>query len=160
MRIVEGAKVAWVGPEVDGYEVGDSGSLLAFASGAYAHVTWATGSHSGETEIVSIEDISTGHVAAKDPLADSLDMGGLVSFSARQVMDTEGEAGVLNAMASMGHLTAFSSIAEDVMSQVAAQVRQDPSFRAVASQLDEDEAEALIRLATTCLIRDAFTEET
>lgn len=156
---MEGAQVSWVGPESDGYEVGDTGSLLAFSSASYAHVSWATGLNAGQTDLVSIDDLSTGHVASRDLLADSLDEGGLVSFSARQVMDTEGEAGVLNTMASMGHLTAFSSIAEDVLNQVTAKIRQDPSFRAVMAQLDDEEADALVRLATTCLVRDAFTDE-
>lgn len=151
--------MAWVGPEVDSYEVGDSGSLLALAGGSYAHVMWATGAHAGQTELVAVEDLSTGHVAAKDPLADSLEVGGLAAFAVRQVMDTEGEAGVLNTMASLGHLTAFSSIAEEVMSSVTAKIRQDPSFREVMAHLDEEEAESLVRLATTCLVRDAFTEE-
>jgi hypothetical protein len=32
----------------------------------------------------------------------------------------------------------------------------DPSFRAVTGQLDYDEAEAVVRLASVCLMRDAF----
>lgn len=158
-KVAEGAMVSWVGPGVDGYEEGDTGRLLAFASHTHAHVMWSTGAREGQADLVAIEDLTTKRMAQRDLLADSLEVGGLEAFAVRQVMDAEGEAGVLNTMSALGHLTAFSSIAADIMTSVSARIRQDPSFRAVTAHLDDDEAEALIRLATTCLVRDAFTDD-
>jgi hypothetical protein len=42
---------------------------------------------------------------------------------------------------------------------VASRIRADASFRVVIADLDDDEAESVLRLASACLIRDAFTIE-
>jgi hypothetical protein len=150
--VYEGQEVAWTGPEQQGLVSGDCAQLLAFSGRASAHVLWTTGSRAGDTDLVDLLDLST----SSSLVEDSLEVGGLQTFAARQVYDSQGEAGVLNAMSSLGHLTAFPRIAEEALALVSSQIRMDPSFRAVTGQLDYDEAEAVVRLASVCLVRDAF----
>lgn len=152
----EGQQVTYVGPGTDRLSRGDTGMLMAFAGGEGGHVLWRTGRAEGEATLEYLEDLSTGHTATHDPLEDSLEVGGLAMQGVRETYATEGEAGVLNVMAEAGHLAAFSDIAEEALSLVASRVRQDPSFREVTGQLDEEAGEALLRLASICLIRDAF----
>jgi hypothetical protein len=132
--------------------------MLAFAGRTSAHVLWSTGAFTGEAEICDIVDLQAGRVAVRSLVDDSLDVP-LTTIATREIYDTEGEAGVLNAMASMGHLGALATYANDALGMVATQIRHDPSFREVLSVLDDHEAEGLINLTAACLIRDAFDAE-
>lgn len=152
----EGQQVTYVGLGTDSLASGDKGTLVAFAGQSAAHVWWRTGRAEGQATIEYLDDLSTGHTASRDPLEDSLEVGGLTVQGVRETYATQGEAGVLNVMAEAGHLAAFSEYAEEALSLVASRIRQDPSFREVTGQLEEEAGEALLRLAAICLIRDAF----
>lgn len=151
----EGSKVSYTGMDADGVSLGDQGAVLA-ASGPRAEVMWYTGSRTNQVTIVDEFDLVVTGSRVSDGLEDSLEVGGLVTFSARHAYDEGGEVAILNQMADAGHLAAFADIAEEALSMVAARLRQDASFRAVTAQLDEEEAEGVLRLASSCLIRDAF----
>lgn len=155
----EGAKVAYTGAEEGGLEVGDRGKVVS-VDGNICHVLWTSGAkvhqitpHYDST-LVTVTGASNDH-----GLDDSLEVGSLLTFSARNSFDAGGSVQVVSEMAEMGHLGTFSEIAEEALSLVAARVRQDPSFRMVTADLEEDEAEEVYRIASACLIRDAFGHE-
>lgn len=153
----EGSQVTHIGT---GELFGHTGKLLARA-GHGGHVKWASGPQLGCVTMVDIDDLVPARVATRsaterDELEDSLDVGGL-SFSAVQHMQAiEGTVGVLHFAANSGYLTNFADIAEDVFLHTAGQLRQDPAFREVLAQLDENDGDALVQLATRSLLRDAF----
>lgn len=148
--MIEGQEVTYAGLEDGGLAPGDQGKLLAIAGPGAGHVMWHTGRRAGDATLVETADL------AQDPLVDSLSIGSISTFAVRQTFDIEGEAGVINAMASCGHLAAFSGIAEDALNLVTARIRRDPSFVAILSHLDDEEGESVLRLAAACLVRDAF----
>lgn len=148
--------MVYVGPESPaGPLPGEGGKLLMLASLDSAHVQMS----SGVVYLVGTEDLQVAASRVRDELDDSLDVPGILSFAVRDTFEDEGETGVLNTMASLGHLAGFGEIAEEALQHVSGRIRQDPSFREVLSHLDEEEGEALLRLASACLIRDAFGDE-
>lgn len=156
--IREGAKVAYTGPQEGGLVVGDRGKVVV-TDGNVCHVLWSTGSK--EHQITALYESSLVAVSGGNThgLDDSLEVGGLVTFSARTTFDNGGSAAVVAEMAEMGHLASFGDIAEEALALVAARVRQDPSVRVATSVLEDEEAESVIRHASACLIRDAFGAE-
>lgn len=156
----EGQKVAYTGSASDGLVLGDSGRLLMLSSG-FAHVAWESGTSSGQIIPVALYDLapSRNSMTIEADLDDSLDVANFSFTAARDIYDTDGETGVVNAMAEAGHLAAFQEIAEDALTLVSGRIRRDPSFRDVLAQLDEEEGERVIRLASSCLILDAFGDD-
>jgi hypothetical protein len=154
----EGSKVSYTGMDADGVSLGDQGRVL-LTDGSRAEVLWHTGARINQVTVAAEFDLVVTGSRASDGLEDSLEVGGLVTFSARHAYDEGGEVAILNQMADAGHLAAFADIAEEALSMVASRLRQDASFRAVTAQLEEEEAEGVLRLASACLIRDAFSEE-
>lgn len=155
----ESARVAYTGTDWDGITLGDQGTVIS-ADGSVNHVLWATGARTGQVVPVYDYDLSQiGGRSASAVLEDSLEVGSLTAFAAREVYDDGGEVAVLNQMVDHGHLAAFADIAERAISMVSSEIRQDPSMRAVLAQLDEEEGESVLRLASACLIRDAFGED-
>lgn len=161
----EGARVSYVGDGSDGRVLGERGQILSI-TGRCGHVKWADTS----ITLVALDDVlpvasTTGAVRAapapvRDDLDDSLDVGPVPHLGMRGVYETEGGVGVLNALASSGQLSSFGAIAEEARTFVEQQIRQDPSFCQVTAQLDPDEADELIALASHVLIRDAFGQVT
>jgi hypothetical protein len=155
----EGSRVSYVGDGSDGRSLGERGQILAI-NGRSGHVKWADSS----ITLVDLEfDVAplastTGAVRApaRDELDDSLDVGPIHAVGMAGVYEREGGAGVLNALAGTGQLSSFASIAEEARFFVEQRVRQDPDFCRVTAQLDPDEADELISLASHVLLRDAF----
>lgn len=156
--VVEGASVSFTGLDEGDLRQGDRGRVLS-VSGPVAHIMWTTGSCADQVSPVYDSDLVLVGSLETDALADSLDVGALATFSARQVFDSGGEAAVINEMAEAGSLTVFAAIAEDALSMVASRIRADSSFRDVMADLEDDEAEAVLRMASICLVRDAFSVE-
>lgn len=154
--IRESAKVTFTGADGEGPTLGDQGRVLS-ADGGVCHVLWSTGAVAHQVTAHYESSLAlAGRQVTDHGLEDSLEVGGLVTFSARNIFDTGGSPAVVNQMAEMGHLGSFRDIAEEAIALVAARVRQDPSVRAVTSALEDDEAEDVVRLASACLIRDSF----
>ena len=154
--IREGSKVAYTGPSQDGLVVGDRGRVI-LSDGDVVHVMWATGSKQHQaTPLYESSLVVLSGGTRGDGLDDSLDVGGLVTFSARLSYDTGGAVQVVSELSDQGHLASLSDIAEDALTLIASRLRQDPSFRVIASDLDDEEAEEVIRYASACVIRDAF----
>lgn len=152
----EGQKVASLGSTL--IQAGSVGVVLALADDRSAHVQWREGAQAGQVTLESDLDLSP-LTQRESLLEDSLDVGHLVTTSAREVYDDAGPAGLLNQMSEDGHLAAFSNIAEEAVAFISGRIRHDASFRAVCSQLEPEEGESLIRLASFALIRDAFTAD-
>lgn len=149
----EGEEVTYVGPDTEGLRTGDVGTLMMLASATAAHVQ----APNQGIYLVDVYDLAPATASRTvDPLADSLEFGGLTTFATRQVYDLGGSTGVINAMAQAGHLTGFGDIAEEALALVASRIRQDPSFRAVTASLEDEEAEDVLRTAAASLIVDAF----
>lgn len=155
----EGQKVAYTGYATPDLNLGDGGRILLMSANS-AHVSFETGVSSGQIIAVALHDLSPIREVASisSGLDDSLEMSGLTNFAAREIYDMGGDIAVLNAMSESGHLAAFQDIAEDALSLVASRIRRDPSFHEVLAQLDEEEAESVVRSAAANLIRDAFDE--
>lgn len=151
----EGAFVAYVG-DSDEIAVGDRGRVVSTGAGA-CHVSWKTGAREGEITFHPFNELVL--EARARTTDDSLDSGGLVTFAVRDTLDENGTEGLLNAMNAEGHLGNFGNVAEEAIALIANRVRQDPSFIEICAQLDNDEYDALIALATSTIIRDAFGGE-
>lgn len=151
--IREGKKVSYVGDGEDGVVIGDVGKVVADAGDA-SHVRWASGSREGQITLVPDLDLvvarATSHV-----LADSMETA-LVSVAVRDVYDSAGEAGLLNALNDEGHLATFSQIAEEAQQIVATRLRTDPSMVEVLARLEPEEASEFITFTASVLLRDAF----
>ncbi len=161
MTVRDGQIVSYSG--VDGFHEGlvpgDQGKVLVSDS-RVAHVLWSTGSLAGDVSIVDHEDLRTGSaMTVEGSLDDSLEVGGLTTFSSRQVWDESGPVGLLNTMVENGHLASFLDIAEEALGIVAHRIRHDASIRAIAAELDDEETEVLVRTAAAALIRDAFAPD-
>lgn len=160
MSLREGQRVACISDTAEGAVLGDEGKVLV-ADEHCAHVRWLTGSRQGQIDLVDSYDLApkgyTASATQDDDLADSLEVGGsLMVTGAREVYDEGGAVALINAMSESGGLASFASIAEEVLGQVTARVRSDPALRMVVSQLDDEEAEQVVRLASLVLVRDAF----
>lgn len=155
--LTDGQPVTYVG--LDPNRIGDRGRVLqSEASGA--HVLWQTGSLVNQIVYTDDMDIApVGRVVASDSLDDSLEYGIVSTSAVRQAMDDGGEVAVLNFMSEHGHLAGFQQIAEEALQFIASRIRSDEQMRAITAQLEDDEAEALISLASHVLVRDAFTDE-
>lgn len=155
--IRESSVVAYTGHETDGLVVGDRGRVV-LSNDNVIHVLWTTGSKARQITPhyeSSLVVITGSH---GDGLDDSLDVGGLVTFSARNSYEAGGAMQVVSELSDQGHFASLSDVADEAIALVSARIRQDPSFRVIAAELDEEEAEEVIRYASACVIRDAFGE--
>lgn len=157
----DGQKVSYIGPHQAGLALGDQGLVISDADTA-SHVLWSTGTLQGQVSLLDDYDLAPlgRQATAKvhDDLDDSLEVGTLAVTAVREVYDVAGEVGLLNEMGAQGHLSSFAAIAQEVSDLVQTRIRNDPSFRAVTAQLEDEEGEALVRLASFVLVRDAFGE--
>lgn len=152
--IRDGQRVQYVGASTPDVAYGDQGKVLV-VQGSNAHVKWA----SGALTLVVSDDVAplTHALSIEAALDDSLDVeGGFEVVAARETYEEDGPEGVLNKMAASGHLASFAVIAQDVLDDVEARLRQDPAFMAVVGSLDDPEADSVVRLAALALIRDAY----
>jgi hypothetical protein len=156
----EGQKVAYTGYATSELNLGDEGRILLMSSNT-AHISFENGISAGQIVPVALHDLSPLQSTSSidTDLNDSLETSGLTAFAVRDVYDMGGETAILNAMHESGHLAAFQDIAEDALILVASLIRRDPSFIEVLSQLDEEEADSVVRTAASVLIRDAFYED-
>jgi len=157
--LYDGCPVEYTGMKGEPLVPGDQGSILV-TSGHCAHVQWKTGALAGQVSLVDTLDLTplgSRQGAVEESLNDSLEVSGLGTFTARQIYDEGGSQALLNAMAEAGKLASFQEIAEEALALVAGRIRTSASFMALASHLEEDEAEEMVRLASAALIRDAFS---
>lgn len=161
----DGQQVSYVGPTGPGFPaVGDQGKVLS-SSGNSGHVQWATGARRRQVDLVIADDVvevrrerQANRVEAA--FADSLEVGEQDEpLQVRAVLEESGEVGLLNALAASGHLAGLQQIAEEALEFVAARVRQDPHLATVLGHLDQGEGDSLVSLASSVLLRDAFTPE-
>lgn len=156
-QLPDGIRVSYVGDGRDGRTLGDRGELLTTA-GHTAHVKWDTGGitpHDVE-DIAPVSARIQAVAAERDDFADSLEVGPIQATGLRAAYEVEGDAGVLNALASGGHLADFQIIAEEVAAFTEQRIRQSGSLRMIGDQLDAEEVDGVVRVAALALLRDAF----
>ncbi len=158
--LIEGAVVSWVGQH-HAVAVGDLGTVVS-SSGGSGHVQWTTGASRGKVDLVEEWDVvpapsSVSHrKAVSASLNDTLGMDS-AHTAARETFEDGGPAAVLSAMHEHGDLACFPSIAEGAVDYVAARLREDAKIAATLAALEDTEADSLVTLASTVLLRDAFT---
>lgn len=155
----DGDRVSYVGFPDNGLVLSDRGRVVS-VNGESSHVLWATGARIDRIDLIEDQDLvvvkaSLNTISAQ--LADSLGMGPLVRLAVRETLEETGEAGLLNALNDFGHLGGLAQIAEDALEFVASRLRTDEAFAEVLSQLDEPEGSSLVSLASSVLLRDAFS---
>ena len=150
-RIPEGEKVAFIGEPDEGHDIDDRGVVLQ-ASGDASHVRWLSGPSKGQISLVANFDL----VSVRDSGANDSLEGPLVTIAVRDVLDKQGTTGLLNALNRDGHLTFFEPLAREAVAMIEDNIRNDPSFRPILSHLSANEAQDLVSLATSTLLRDAF----
>lgn len=157
----EGQAISFIGDEQAHPPVplGAHGRLLAFASHTHGHVQWIDGPRCGQVDVVGLDDVAPApkrYQASRDGLEDSLEVGPISATGARDVFDVEGPAGLLTMMASSGRLSGFDSLADDVLTHTEGLIRQEASVRDVLAELDDQDGDELVSLASRVLLRDAF----
>src|SRR5690606_9284029 len=157
MTFREGQRVAYVGDGDHDLLPGDRGKVASAERDA-SHVLWTTGAQAGNIIFHSNFDLISEGKGSRPTTVDSLD-GPLVSVAVRDTFERFGSTGLLNALNDEGHLSAFSGIAEEALEMVATKVRQEPAFREVLAQLEPEEGDEVVILASLALLRDAFGEE-
>ncbi len=141
-----------------GIAVGDRGVVLSAAPfGGSGHIQWRTGARAGKVDYLDAEELRVVEAAAyrdaaETSLDDSLEVGPRVAV--REVYEQSGERGLVTALAEAGALSGITQIAEDVTAMAAARVRADLS--SVLSQLDPDDAEAVVGTVTAACMREAL----
>lgn len=156
--IPDGARVAYIGPQKGGHEIGDQGTVMR-AEATYSHVRWSTGRLANDIEMVRNDDLIVNGSLTNHPLTagDTLDSA-LVGINVGAVYSKRGSLGLVNALNEEGHLAAFPSIAEDAIQFVAQRIRQDPSVAEVLGRLDEGEADEFVHTACRVVLRDAVED--
>jgi hypothetical protein len=150
----DGDRVAYVGDERDGLEVGDIGvCLLAGSTGS--HVRWLTGSRHTQIDLVPNYDLMVEGQAATVMSFDEE----LVSFQVQAAFASGGAAGVLDQMAQDGHLIGFPTMVGRVSTLARQLVISDPSVQAVLASLDAQQGDEFVAEATLSLLREASLEE-
>lgn len=146
----EGDSVSYVGEYIDGIEPA-AGTLMYFASNSAAYVKWSTGAREGQIDMVDLYDLtpapSVAALAAAVPFT---------TISVRRVMNAEGEAGVLNFLASAHQLASWEKVAREALDYVQHRLRVDASMELPYEQLDQTEIDRVIALGARILLRDAF----
>ena len=159
--LAEGAVVSWVGSaHPGGVAVGDTGVVVS-SSGACGHVQWSTGARVGQMDLIEEWDVvpvptTTRVHTVSSSLSDSLGVD-TVHTAARETFEDGGAAALLSVMHREGSLSCFAEIAEEALGFVATRLRNDAAFVHVLSALDESDAAAMVTLASSVLLRDAFT---
>jgi hypothetical protein len=155
-RIPEGERVAYIGEPTDTLSVDDRGRVVQ-AAGKGSHVQWATGAAKGSITLESNADLVSMRREVREG-DDDLD-GPLVTFAVRDTYERQGVTGLLNALNRDGHLAFFEGLAVEAVEMISSSIQTDPSFRPVLAQLSPGEAQDLVALATSTLLRDAFSRE-
>ncbi len=148
--VCDGDHVSYAGPAGRGPAVGDEGVALS-VSGGVGHVMWRTGARRGQVDPVEADLLV--RLAAPGLLDDALDLPPH-KVAVREVYEAQGEAGLLAALGEAGALSGIAQIAVEVVEVAAARVRS--SLSPVLEQLDPEEADAVVGLATAACMREAL----
>lgn len=144
--LYEGQTVSWIGDETPAH-----GHIIAVAGKSSAHVKWASGPNAGDVTLTDLYDLApvvAGHIdEAEDPMH---------LTAVRKVYDLDGEAGVLNFLASHEYLDTWRKIAADALEYVEERIRVDASMELVEEQLSPTERNLVVQAAALTLLRDAF----
>ncbi len=152
----DGQKVSFVGdPSPDTPAIGDVGIVVS-AGNTASHVRWMSGVRAGLYDEMGHMEIAATASTVTD--TDSFS-GRIVTFSVAEVQARAGARGLLDELNDRGHLGGLEAIAEEAMGLVAARIRTDPSIREVLAQLDDEDGDDLVALATVALLQDAFGRE-
>lgn len=157
MTFFDGSPVSYIGMPHNGVAVGDCGQLLNVA-GRGAHVKWASGSRQGAITLEDTEDLvprTAGAPTSSDSLEDSLEVGAPGHLGLAHLCALRGPGAVLATIAH-SRPADLMAVAEEVRAFAEHRVAATATVREVTSQLDEEEAGELVRLAAMTVIRDTF----
>jgi hypothetical protein len=153
-----GDEVVYTGVRERDLTSGVHGRVLS-ATAAYAHVQWLEGSRAGDVGLYGNDELAPAvsyHRTVAASLDDCLEVGSLVSLaSAQEAYEESGSDGLVSHLASGGHLSSYSSVAEDLLQQVTAVLQQDPVLHQLTAQMDPDEADEVLRRAAMTLLSDS-----
>lgn len=168
----EGRLATFVG---EGPDFGTQAEVISLEHQA-AWVRFVTGARTGEIDLIEDADLVPAEprsryasasvpvavpqtvVAARDDLDDSLDVGLPIRVGVAQVQATQGTLGLLTMLATRGDLHRLSTAVDEAFVVVANRIRQDPHLRQILAELDDDDAEKLVQMASLTLLHSAFGE--
>lgn len=160
----EGQLVTSIGDGSNGVPLGSHGKILALASTAAGHVQWVSGGLSGHVQwIPELADAvapASRKVAAaltqqQDGWEDSLEVGPVSKTGAAHLMATGGPASVIQQLASAGAFADTGEVGEEAIAFVEARLRHSASLIAHLAELDEEDRETVLRLASRDLLAQA-----
>lgn len=178
----EGRMATYIG---EGENFGAEAEVLSLAPNS-AWVRYVTGARTGELELVDDLDLTPLEsrsryaaatevksppvpvlpqpvmapvTASRDELDDSLDVGLPMRVGAAAVQQTQGTLGVLTMLAHRGDLHRLSTVVDDALIMVANRIRNDSGVCQITSQLDEDDAENLVQMASLALLHSVFGDK-
>lgn len=149
----DGTKVAYVGHK--GNHIGDEGIVMQ-GEVDYSHVKWITGSREGEIDLVRNDDLVVNGSLHHTHLTADFESPLLDGINVEAVHEKRGTLGLLNVLATDGHLSFFAQVGEEALAMVASRVREDPSISEVLARLEQDDAEEFVRVASLVALRDAL----
>lgn len=142
----------------EGLRPGVQGRVLS-CTASYGHVQWLEGPCEGQVSTHLTEDLiptrgGDGYITAS--LDDSLEVASLISLaSAQEAYDAMGGQGLVSHLAVGGHLSSYSSLAEEALQLLVAGLQLDPVLRQLTASMDPEEAEEVYRTAAFTLISDS-----
>ena len=151
--IFQGQRVAFIGPEDGGLEVGDTGQVVE-AGNTGSQIRWTTGARKGVIDLIAHTHIVPTAVSQGDDLN-----APLVAFAAQDLCERSGPMAVVAALGRDGHLDNLDHLAETAVRLVAESLRNEPSIAEVTAQLDPVDAEELVTTAAVALLRRTVNGE-
>jgi len=159
----EGQLVTSVGDGSDGVPLGTHGRILALAGIEAGHVQWLSGHLAGRVDFVaSLDDALapasrkvTAAYAAQDGLEDSLEVGPVSKTGAAYLMATSGPGSVIQQLVSTGAFADASELGEEALAFVEARLRHSAALQPHLAELDEEDRETVLRLASRDLLVQA-----
>lgn len=159
----EGQLVTSIGDGSDGVTFGTHGKILALAGIEAGHVQWLSGPSTGRVHFVaSLDDVLApasrkvqAAYAAQDGWEDSLEVGPVSKTGAAYLMATGGPGSVIQQLASTGAFADASDLGEEALAYVETRLRHSAILQPHLAELDEEDREIVLRLASRDLLAQA-----
>lgn len=146
----DGQRVVYSGDPYEGVEVGAIGVVVQ-AGYTASSVRWADGTFD-EVAHHEIAPVSAARIAEDSDLLG----GAIVGFNVRATFEGRGVKGVFNSLSKQGHLSGLEAVAEQLVAQFVAAVRNDPSYIEALNDLDDEDGDDLVSMTAVSLLRDAL----
>lgn len=160
----EGQLVTSIGDGSDGVALGTHGKILALAGIQAGHVQWLSGPLAGMVHFVpSLDDaltpasrtVTAAYTTQQDGWEDSLEVGPVSKTGAAYLMATGGPGSVIQQLASSGAFADANDLGEEALAFVEARLRHSATLQPHLAELDEEDREVVLRLASRDLLAQA-----